>query len=200
MTTYSWAQWGKTAAENSGGPVLPVGTGYQGEIVEAGAKATRSATTPTQFFFKVKVLVGPQAGKVERLTQGLTPGNERALAALFGTLGRLGIDMSQVPDNTPPEAIAKMALGKRIQFDLEHRAGDKGTFADFKNIKQLDTVTVPAQPVAAPAPAPAPAPVAETATPDVAALQAQLAALQAQQAEAPAVPTAPAAGASGLPF
>jgi hypothetical protein len=219
VTTYQWSAWKKTADENSGGPALPVGLGYQGEIIEAGAKATKSATSPTQLFWKVKVLVGPQAGKVERLTQTLTPGNERALAAFYGTLERLGIDMAAVPDGTPPESIAKLALGRRISFDLEHREHNNRKYADFKNVKLLDSVTVapqaaappvsvPQVPVSVPVQPETPAAVAPVAVEAPAVAQPtpeQIAAfLAAQNAPAPeaapaAAPAAPAA-AGNLPF
>lgn len=209
MTTYQWGQWAQTAAAASGGPTLPEGEGYVGEIIDAGAKDTKKGQP--RLWWKFKVLVGPSAGETEVLGQVLNPENPKALAAFYGVLGRLGIDFSRVPDGTPPEAVAKLVIGNRYSFDFSHRADGDRKFANFTNVKQLEgsaPAAAPA-PVAVPAaPAPAPAPVAEAPTSPaqqtVEELQAQLAALQAAQAPAaPAAPaitvTAPAEGAK-LPF
>lgn len=214
MTTFTWGAWSETAKANSTqfGPTIPEGQGYTGEIINAGARNTKSGKP--QLWWDVKILVGPYAGKQERLSQTLSPENPKALAAFYGVLSRLGIDPAQAPDGTPPEAIAKLGIGTRITFDFSHRADGDRVYSDFKNIKQIDTVVSAPAPVAVP-PAAVPAVAEAAAAPAVVApavetpqpTPEQIAAfLAAQQQAAPAAPAAPAvtvtppAPGTGLPF
>lgn len=178
MTTINYSALRKKAQEEGSGSSsenLPVGEAYLGEIVKTGAKAKSPGYS---LWFLVKVLVGPEAGKTTFLNQRLDPENGKQLDIFFRVLGDLGIDFDQIPDGTPPESIAKLAFGRKIQFDIVHNPGqgDK-VFANFKNITLVDgPVDVPAPPVVTPAAEPV------ASAPSVEELQAQIAALQSNTA------------------
>jgi hypothetical protein len=179
----------KAAKEGKGGDAedLPPGEGYQGEIVAAGAKPKPSGYS---LWWRVKVLVGPKAGTVTFLSQILNPENGPQLDIFFRVLKNLSIDFDQVPDGTPPESIAKLALGRKISFDIVHNPSKKDStkvFANFININLIDEV----------AEAPAAADPA-TAGPTVEELQAKIAALSAPAADPIADLSTPAA--DELPF
>lgn len=155
MTTLNYGALRKKAAEAGGGDgeLLPVGL-YDGEIVAAGAKAKPNGFT---LWWKFKVLTGPEAGKVTFLNQQLNPDNGAQLDIFFRVVKDLGIDFDQVPDGTPPESVAKLALGRKFSFEIVHNHSKQDAskvFANFKNIRRLDGE------VSAPAPAPAPVNVA----------------------------------------
>jgi len=208
MTDFQWKAWSATAAANNGAPQLPPGD-YTGEIIDAGAKATKAGKP--QLWWQIKVIVGVHAGAVEKMTQSLNPDNPNALSAFYGVLGRLGIDASNAPDGTPPEAIAKMAVGRKLTFAFSHRT-DTATgrvYADFKSLALIDApstnTTAPAvvAPVSALTAAVAPEPV-PTIVPAEATVEEQIAALQAKlnnTAVAPAAEGAATVPAKGkLPF
>lgn len=214
MTTIPWKQYATQAAANSGGPTLPEGS-YTGEIIDAGSKPIKDGRP--RFWWKFKILVGPHAGDTEIMSQIFSPDNEKARNIFFWQLSLLGIDFANVADGATPESIAKLALGKRFNFNFSHRTDKGKTYAQFNDLVEISEASAPQAPAAPPVPeAPVTAPVtyapvteapvapAPEVQPDVAALQAQLAALQAAQA-APAAPAAeaapPAAPAAGaLPF
>jgi len=209
MPDYNWSGWQKTAIAASGGPTLPVDTGYVGEIIDAGAKPTQKGTP--QLWWSIKVIVGPQAGTVERMTQTLNPENPKALAAFYGVCDRIGISFDGVPDGTPPEAIAKLAIGRKLKFDFEHRVDPQTNrkYPDFKRLELVEgaapaaTVAAPAAAVAAPATvapaqdAVAVAPVGAAAPAELS-IEDQIAALLAKQAATEAVPAEAPKG--KLPF
>jgi hypothetical protein len=210
MPDYNWKAWQATAAANNGAPTLPAAEGYVGEIIDAGAKPTQKGTP--QLWWQIKVLVGPYANTVEKMTQTLNPENPKALAAFYGVCERIGIGFDSVPDGTPPEAVAKLAIGRKIKFNFEHRV-DTNTnrvYADFKRLELLEVATLnAAPPVVAPpvqaatavvAAAPAAVVAEALASPSI---EEQIAALQAQQvaAVAPVQDTVAAVPAKGkLPF
>ena len=214
MADINWSGHRATAAANNGAPQLPPGEGYVGEITDAGAKPTKNGTP--QLFWFVKVLVGPYAGKTEKMTQTFNPENPNALSAFYGVTERLGVNWDVVPDGTPAEAVAKLVIGNKVNFDFEHRV-DKSTgrvYADFKRVSVLDGSTPnAAPPVVAPPVAAATAVVAAAPAAVVAealaspTIEEQIAALQAQQAavaapttieQAEGIPALPAKG--KLPF
>jgi len=205
VTTYTWNNWAKQSAASSGGPTLAPGH-YTGEIIDAGAKPIKDGRP--RFWWKFKILVGPYAGETEVMSQLFSPENEKARNVFFWQLSLLGIDFNNVADGATPESIAKLAIGRRFEFDFDHRESGGKVYPDFKNVVQLGDAPVAQAPVVAVPAAAAPAidavaaaPVAAVAaSPTVEELQAQLAALQAPApaAEAPAAPAAPAGGA--LPF
>jgi hypothetical protein len=203
VSTYNWSQIATTAKENGGGPSHPEGSGFVGEIVKAGVLKKQGKND--QWWWQIKCLVGPSAGKSDRHFQTYAPDNGVSVAIWYRTLQDLGIVLEQFPDGTPPETIIQTSIGRRVSYDIKHDEYNGRTSAKFKGLKLVEgqaPVVVPVAPVAAapalaplPAPAPAAAPAAEG--PTVEELQAQLAALQQQAAPAPAA--APAAQ-SALPF
>jgi len=154
VTTLNYGALRKKAAEagSGDGELLPVGE-YDGEIIAAGAKAKASGYS---LWWKFKVLTGPEAGKVTFLNQQLNPDNGAQLDIFFRVVKDLGIDFDQVPDGTPPESVAKLALGRKFHFEIVHNPSKQDAtkvFANFKNIKRLDAgVDTPAPPVVAAAP------------------------------------------------
>lgn len=182
LTDYNWKAWEATAAANNGAPTLPAQEGYVGEIIDAGAKPTQKGTP--QLFWQIKVLVGPHAGLVEKMTQTLNPENPKALAAFYGVCGRIGIEFTNVPDGTPPEAVAKLAIGRKLKFDFAHRV-DTATnrvYADFKKIELIDATPNATAPSVVPpvvAATPVAPPVAAEPTPEEL-IAAQIAELQAK--------------------
>jgi hypothetical protein len=179
---YTWKKWEADAAKESGGPTLAPAEGYVAEVVDAGAKPTK--TGKTSLWFRLKILVGPSAGATETLYQQLDPENPKALAAFYGVLGRLGVDFSKVPDGTPPEALAKSVIGRKFKFNFSHRTDPKTqrVYANFSNLEQLDVT-----PNAAPPKVVAPVEATTEVVAPADSIEAQIAALQAQQAVA-AVP------------
>lgn len=164
MTTLNYGALRKKAAEagSGDGELLPVGE-YDGEVIAAGAKAKAAGYS---LWWKFKVLTGPEAGKVTFLNQQLNPDNGAQLDIFFRVCKDLGIDFDQVPDGTPPESIAKLALGRKFHFEIVHNPSKQDAskiFANFKNIKRLDAdaaVPAPAPTAAAPT-APVSAPSSE---------------------------------------
>lgn len=188
MTTLNYQALRQKAKEEGGGGSsenLPVGE-YVGEIIKTGAKAKASGYSLWWLF---KVLVGPLAGETAFLNQQLDPENGKQLDIFFRVVADLGIDFDQIPDGTPPESIAKLALGRKFKFEIVHnpsKTDASKVFANFKNIKRVDGE------VELPEPA-APAPAAPAESDEVAALRAKLAALEES-------PGAPAGGVGKLPF
>jgi hypothetical protein len=166
VTTLNYGALRKKAAEagSGDGELLPVGE-YDGEIIAAGAKAKAAGYS---LWWKFKVLTGPEAGKVTFLNQQLNPDNGAQLDIFFRVVKDLGIDFDQVPDGTPPESVAKLALGRKFHFEIVHNPSKQDAtkvFANFKNIKRLDAgVDTPAPPVVAPAAAAPTAPAAAAPT------------------------------------
>ena len=203
MSTYNWSQIAATAKENGGGPSHPEGTGYLGEIVKAGVLKKQGKND--QWWWQIKCLVGPSAGKSDRHFQTYAPDNGTSVAIWYRTLQDLGIVLEQFPDGTPPEAIIQTSVGRRVSYEIKHEEYQGRTSAKFKSLKLAEgqtPVVVPVAPVAAaPAPAPVAAPLPEPAAapaqPSVEELQAQLAALQ--QADLQKAVEAPAAQ-GALPF
>ena len=158
MTTINYSALRKKAAEEGGGSsdeLLPAGD-YTGEIVKAGAKAKPNGYS---LWWHVKVLVGPEAGKTTFLNQQLNPENGPQLDIFFRVCKSLGIDFDVVPDGTPPESIAKLALGRKISFTIVHNPSSTDSTKIFANLTKIKLVDdVPAAPATA---APAPAPTAE---------------------------------------
>lgn len=194
MTNLSYAALREKAAKEGGSTdeLLPAGEGYFGEIVKAGAKAKAAGYS---LWWHVKLLVGPDAGKTGFLNQQLNPENGKQLDIFFRVCKDLGIDFDVIPDGTPPEAIAKLALGRKIRFDIVHNPSKTDAtkiFANFVNISLVegDEVETPDEPEAPEVPTDEPS--------EADLLRAQLAALEAKQAEAPAA--APKAAKSKLPF
>ena len=158
MTTLNYAALRKKAAEagNGDGELLPVGS-YDGEIIAAGAKAKAAGYS---LWWKFKVLTGPEAGKVTFLNQQLNPDNGAQLDIFFRVVKDLGIDFDQVPDGTPPESVAKLALGRKFSFEIVHNPSKQDSskvFANFKNVRRLDGDAPTPAPPAAAAPVFAPA-------------------------------------------
>jgi hypothetical protein len=194
MADYQWQAWKSTVAASNGAPSLPAAEGYVGEIIDAGAKPVKSGAP--QLWWDIKVLVGPHAGLVERMTQMLNPDNPKALAAFYGVVERLGVNFDNVPDNTPPEAIAKLSIGRKLKFNFEHREdpNTKRVYPDFKRIELIESTntTAPAvvAPVAVATPVAAPVVVAAPTEPAGPSIEEQIAALQAQAAASAAAPAA----------
>lgn len=153
MTTISYTELREKAKLEGGGSSdepLPAGEGYFGEIVKAGAKPKPNGYS---LWWAVQLLVGPDAGRTGFLNQQLNPDNGKQLDIFFRVCKDLGIDFDVIPDGTPPEAIAKIALGTKINFDVVHNSSKTDpskVFANFTNIKR---VTSEPAPVAAAAPA-----------------------------------------------
>ncbi len=213
MTTTSWAAAAAVGSENSFAIQHPEGGPYTGEIVKAGVISKQGKNQ--SFWWDVKCLVGPYAGKKDRLFQTYAPDSPGSVGIWFRLMTALGIPVASFPDGTPGSTLAENAVGRRITYTVKH-----GEFENVKLVEGQAPVVTPVAPVtsipAVPQPAApvveapvAVAPVAAPAEDPVAALQAQIAALQAQQAAAAAAPAeaapapvapAPAAAPSAMPF
>lgn len=153
MTTISFNELrekGRLEGGSSSDEPLPAGQGYFGEIIKAGAKAQ-----PTGFllWWTVKLLVGPDAGRTGLLSQQLNTENGKQLNIFFRVCNDLGIDFDVIPDGTPPESIAKLILGTKINFDIVHnpsKTDSSKVFANFVNIKRVTSEPAPVAAVAAP--------------------------------------------------
>lgn len=201
MTSTNWSQIAAEAATAPGfGPQHPEGSDYVGEIVKAGV--TNKQGKNASWWFDVSCLVGPAAGKKDRLFQTYAPASGTSVGIWFRLLDALGINLGSFPDGTPSDDIAKSAVGRRINYTIKHKEWNGKQSAEFLNVKLVDggpIAQVPVAPVVPTAPVPAAveaAPAAPAAGPSVEELQAQLAALSA----AAAAPAAAAPAASGLPF
>ena len=134
---------GRVEGGSSSDEPLPVGQGYFGEIIKAGAKAK-----PNGFllWWTVQVLVGPDAGRTGFLSQQLNTENGKQLNIFFRVCGDLGIDFDVIPDGTPPESIAKLILGTKINFDITHnpsKTDPSKVFSNFTNIKRVTSEPAP---------------------------------------------------------
>ena len=177
MTTYSWSPVRQDGEGTLRGPTLPAGTGYVGEIIDAGAKIPKSGKPR------------PQAGS-SRCSSGRSPADldhvpvaqrrqpGRASPRSTACSGRLGIDLSRSGRHA---ARGHRQARHRREVPVRHRApgGQDRRHEALHRLQEPEADRrhpggAPAPPVAPPAPAPAPP--RSRRPPDVAALQAQLAA------------------------
>ncbi len=115
MTTTSWAAAAAVGSENSFAIQHPEGGPYTGEIVKAGVISKQGKNQ--SFWWDVKCLVGPYAGKKDRLFQTYAPDSPGSVGIWFRLMTALGIPVASVPDGTParPALLGKGAADLAVK-------------------------------------------------------------------------------------